>query len=163
MGRFIGCVIVATICGWLGISCGVAFPSQQKGVSHPILVADLHPKLYGKEVTVTFTIIGLGGISQRFVEGQGQSFIIKTESGKNRLSVWIEGELANVLDHLQMSFTQENQLKVGTTIVATGFVTSIPPGSYSLSVKEWGNFRILPSMKKSGNFQILPSMKSKIP
>lgn len=70
-----------------------------------MLIGDLEPKLDGKEITVKFSITGVDGIAQRVKEGQAPSFAIETESGKhkNQLSVWIEGELANVLDRMQMS------------------------------------------------------------
>lgn len=149
MGRVIGCVLVALICNRLGLSSGVADPLPQIDVSLPMLIGDLQPKLDGKEVTIRFTITAVGGIAQLTKEGQAPSFAIKTDSGKheNRLSVWIEGELANVLDRLQMSFLQENQLKVGTTIVATGVVHvhTMDSHLYFFSVTKWTNFRILRS------------------
>ncbi len=149
MRRVIGFIIVAVVFGWLGISSGGADPPPQKDVPPLMLISDLEPKLDGKEVTVKFTIKGVLGITQLVKEGQAPSFQINTDSGKheNRLSVWIEGELANVLDRLQMSQGQENQLKEGITIVATGKVSvhKFESHSYLVAVTKWKNFRILPS------------------
>jgi hypothetical protein len=114
-----------------------------------MLISDLEPKLDGKDITIKFTVTGLDGIAQRVKVGQAPSFAIETDSGKheNRLTVWIEGELANVLDRLQMGAFQENQLKVGTTIVATGALRVHKSDShvFLFSVTQWKNFRILPS------------------
>lgn len=149
MRRIMGYFMVALVCGWLGISSGSADPPPQQDVSRPLLIDDLEPKLDGKEVTLKFTITRLDGIAQRAKKRQAPSFAIETDSGKheNRLSVWIEGELANVLDRLQMSYGQENPLKVGTTIVATGVVRvhKLDTHMYLFSVTQWENFRILPS------------------
>jgi primosomal replication protein N len=149
MGRVIGYIMVALIYSGFGMSSGIADPSPQKDVPQPMLIADLQPKLDGKEVTIKFTVAALDGIAQLTKEGQALSFLIETESGtqENRLSVWVEGELANVLENLQMSYLQENQLKVGTTIVATGVIRvhTMDSHLYFLSVTKWKNFRILPS------------------
>lgn len=152
MRRVIGYVIVAMVCVWLGISNGLADPPPQQGAFRPISINDLEPKLDGNEVAIKFTITGVDGITQRVNEEQAPSFVIEADSGKhkNRLSVWVEGELANVLDRLQMSAFQENQLKVGTTVVAAGQVRvdKLDSHVYLLSVTKWKNFRILPSEEK---------------
>jgi hypothetical protein len=152
MKRVTSFVIVAMAFIWLGISRGSADPSPPKDVPQPMVISDLEPKLDSKEVTVKFTITGLDGIAQRAKEGQAPSFAIETDSGKqtNVLSVWIEGELANVLDRLQMSYLQENQLKAGTTVIATGKLTvhKTDPHLYFLSITKWQGFRVLPTMEE---------------
>ena len=80
-----------------------------KHMSHPHVFKNLNPKMDGKSVTVRFTVSGLYGISQLSVPGQSPSFGIHTD--EKRLTVWIEGELANVLDRFQMRYLQSNQLQ----------------------------------------------------
>lgn len=149
MGRVTAFVMIAAVFSWLGMSLGSSDPLQQKDVPQPLVIGDLEPKLDGEEVTIRFTITGLDGIAQRAKEGQAPSFAIETDSGKqkNELSVWIEGELANVLDRLQMCAFQENQLKAGTAIIATGKLTvhKTSPNQYLFKVNKWQGFRILPT------------------
>ncbi len=148
----IAIIAVSLAIGRPWISIGIADPPTKQGPK-PILIRELEPKLDGKEVTVKFTIKELHGITQiNLKEGQAGSFGFLTESDKheNRLDVWVEGELANVMDRLQMSIFQDNELKVGTTIVATGLLSvhKLERQSYHLSVTEGKNFRVLPSGKK---------------
>ena len=136
------------IIGWLAMPLRSAEPLAPKNAAPPLLVVDLDPKLDGKEITVKFTVTGLDGISQLTKAGQAPTFAITSESAKqkNKLSVWVGGELANVLDRLQMSAFQDNRLKAGTVICATGKLTvheSIP-NLYFLDVNKWQDFRILP-------------------
>ena len=89
-------------------------------------------------------------VAQRWEPGQSPTFIIETEPGvgtENRLGVWIEGELTNILHRLLMGFLQENQLRNGTTILATGRlgVHTMDANCFFLEVSKWQNFRILPS------------------
>ena len=115
----------------------------------PITIGELDPKMDEKEVTVKFTVAGLDGVSQRILPGQAPTFIIDTKSERDnkRLTVWIEGELANVMDRMQMSFRQSNQLKIDTMIVATGtlqiHIDRKNGELYLLTVKEWKKFRIV--------------------
>ena len=106
MRRVTDFVLIAVVCSWLGISSGSDAPPPQSAATQPIQIGDLKPQLDSQEVTVKFTITGLDGISQRAKQGQAPSFAMETDGGKqkNVLSVWIEGELANVLDRLQMSY-----------------------------------------------------------
>ena len=154
MGRISGFGLVALLCVCL-MSVSNAVEPQHGDAVQPISIADLDPKLDGKEATVKFTVTKLEGVAQLRVGGQAPTFVIETDFGKqeNRLSVWIEGELANVLDRLEMSFLQENQLKAGTTIVAKGMlrVHTMDSQLYLLSITKWQNFRILPSLKNSKN------------
>ncbi len=120
--------------------------------SHPIEIAKLDPKLDRQEVTVQVAVSSLEGVAQLSIEGQAPTFIIQATSDhpKKDLSVWIEGELANVLDRLQLSYGSSNPIKKGTVIVATGTL-SFAPGTgtrqghewYSLNVAKWQNFRIV--------------------
>ena len=148
MNRVIGLCLLAGVSGWLATSLAGADAVGRNDFERTLSVAELEPKLDGQEVTIKFTITGLDGIAQLTKEGQAPSFAIETESGeqKNKLSVWIEGELANVLDRLQMSAFQDNALKVGTVVVATGKlgVHQTIPNQYFLNVAKWQGFRILP-------------------
>ena len=147
MGRVAGFVMVALVCSGLGPPCGSADSPLQKDLPQPLFIGDLEPKLDGQEVTVKFTITALAGIAQRVKEGQAPSFAMETDQvkQKNVLSVWIEGELANVLDRLQMGYLQDNQLKAGTTVVATGklSVHKVDSHLFFLSVTKWQDFRVL--------------------
>lgn len=131
----------------LGMPLWSADTLPKENFVQPLLVGDLEPKFDGKEVTVKFTISGLDGIAQLTKEGQAPSFAIETDSEKqkNMLSVWIGGELANVLDRLQMCAFQDNALKAGTVICATGKLSihkSIP-NQFFLDVNKWQGFRVL--------------------
>ena len=115
-----------------------------------LLIDDLDSTLVGTDVTVRFAVAGLQGVAQRLEPGQSPTFILETAPGirtENRLSVWIKGELTNVLHHLQMGFLQENQLKEGTTILATGHlgVHTMDANLFLLDVSKWQDFRIVPS------------------
>lgn len=149
MGRVTGLFIISLAVCWFGISSSNAEPSPQENGPEPLVIGDLEPKLDGEDVTVKFTITELVGIAQRAKEGQAPTFAIETTSGnqKNKLSVRIEGELANVLDRLQMSAYQENALKAKTVVIATGNLTvhKTIASQYLLTVNQWQDFRILPS------------------
>ena len=119
----------------------------------PISIATLDPMLDQREVTVKFSVSDLGGVAQLSVPGQAPTFVIEATSEHNSkdLTVWIEGELANVLDRLQLSLCGFNQLKKGTIIVATGSLTfSLGAGDcerdewYTLQVEKWQKFRVVP-------------------
>ncbi|MEQ1825523.1 MAG: hypothetical protein ABL921_06235 [Pirellula sp.] len=152
MWRFISFVSIAILCFCLGTSTSNAVQSKQKDGVQPLSIGELEPKLDKKEVTIKFTVAKLEGVAQLYKEGQAPTFVIETESDKqeNRLSVWIEGELANVLDRLEMGYLQDNQLKAGTTVVATGMIRVHTTDShlFLFSITKWQNFRILPSTKK---------------
>lgn len=118
----------------------------------PITIAKLDPKLDHKEVTIRFAVKELGGVAQLSVPGKAPTFVIEAISEHERkdLTVWIEGELADVLDRLQLSFCGSNQLKKGTIIVATGSLAFSPGAGkrkghewYTLKVEKWQNFRIV--------------------
>ena len=147
MGRTNGFIVTAAIFGWLGVQLGCTGTLPKYNAPQTLLVGDLEPRYDGKEVTIKFTVTRLDGISQLAKEGQAPSFAIETDSGnqKNKLSVWIGGELANVLDRLQMSAFQDNALKAGTTISATGklSVHKSIPNQYFLKVDKWEGFQIL--------------------
>ena len=121
------CLAFALVLGMSSASLGFGDePTRSKGRDddhrHGLLIADLDTTLAGTDVTVRFTVAGLQGVAQRWEPGQSPTFIIETEPGvgtENRLGVWIEGELTNVLHRLLMGFLQENQFKKGTTILAT--------------------------------------------
>jgi len=117
-----------------------------------IAIAKLDPKLDHKEVTIKFTVSELGGVAQLSIPGTAPTFVIEAKSEHERkdLTVWIEGELADVLDRLQLSFYGSNQLKKGTVIVATGSLAFSPGVGnrkghewYTLKVEKWQNFRIV--------------------
>lgn len=118
-----------------------------------LVIGDLNPTLDGKRVTVRFTVAQLEPVTQRHVPGQAPTFIIepKSEHDKKSLSVWIEGQLANVLDRLQMSVFQSNPIAQGTTIIASGELRihrDKKDGElYLLYVKKWKAFRIVPPDK----------------
>lgn len=147
-----GFVMLALVFCSLGMSRGNDDPLPQPEVPQPMVIGDLEPQLNGKEVTIKFTITGLDGIAQQAKEGQAPSFAIETDNGKqkNELSVCIEGELANVLDRLQMAAFQDNPLKAGTTIIATGklAVHKTSPNQYLLKVTKWQGFRVLPTKEE---------------
>lgn len=149
MERVTGIFMVAVVFSWLGVTLGSTDALPQGDVAQPLLVGDLDPNLDGKEVSIKFTITRLDGIAQLTKEGQAPSFAIETDSGKqkNVLDVWIEGELANVLDRLQMCAFQDNPLKAGTAISATGKLTvhKTIPNQYLFRVANWQSFRILPA------------------
>ncbi len=119
--------------------------------SHPIEIAKLDPKLDRQEVTVQVAV-SIWKVLHSFPSKKAPNFIIQATSDhpKKDLSVWIEGELANVLDRLQLSYGSSNPIKKGTVIVATGTL-SFAPGTgtrqghewYSLNVAKWQNFRIV--------------------
>ena len=113
-------------------------------------IAELDPTMAGKEVTVRFSVARLQGVAQRGKIGQSPTFIIETEPDaqtENRLTVWIVGDLTNVLHRLQMAFLQENQLKAGVKIEATGTlgVHQMDSHSFSIDVGRWQDFRIIPA------------------
>ncbi|MBL8817830.1 MAG: hypothetical protein JNL58_17525 [Planctomyces sp.] len=117
-----------------------------------LAIAKLDPKLDRKEVTIRFSVSELGGVAQISIPGKAPTFVIEATSEHKRkdLTVWIEGELADVLDRLQLSYGGSNQLKKGTTIVATGSLTFSPGAGdreghewYALHVEKWQNFRIV--------------------
>lgn len=149
MGKTI--LIVATCLAfyWMGIAFGRTEPFALDDTQEPLLIADLEPKLDGEIVTIKFTVTELGGIAQLSKPGEAPWFAIETEKGsqKNMLSVWIIEELANVLNRLQLAAFQENALKPGTVIVATGKLTvhKTIPNQYFFNISQWQDFRILPS------------------
>lgn len=149
MGRVTGLLVIGLALCWFGLSSSNADPFPQGDGPEPLVIGDLEPTLDGEDVTVKFTITELVGIAQRAKAGQAPTFAIETASGdqKNKLSVWIEGDLANVLDRLQMSAFQENALKANTEVIATGSLTAHKTiaSHYLLTVNKWQNFRILPS------------------
>jgi hypothetical protein len=151
MIRITGLFLTTLTIFYFSIS-GRAITAIQEDEQTPLLLNELAPELDGDEVTVKFTVAGLDGVAQLSIPGQAPSFAIETEKGKqnNQLSVWIEGELANVLDRLEMSAFQENSLKTGTVIVATGKLTAhrSNPDLYFLKINRWQDFRILPSKPK---------------
>ncbi len=139
---------IFALCG-MGIAFGYTIPGALEDAEKPLLIADLDPKLDGETVTIQFKVTELSGISQLSKPGQSPWFAIETENGtqKNQLSVWVIDELANVLDRLQMSAYQENAIKSGTEIVATGKLTlhETIPNQYFLNISRWQDFRVLPT------------------
>ena len=135
----------------------------------PIAIVKLDPMLDHKEVTIQFSVSELRGVAQLSIPGKALTFVIEATSeheGKD-LTVWIEGELANVLERLQLSYFGSNPLKKGTIIVATGTLTFLPGvgkrkghESYTLEVEKWQNFRIVqPDRRKLAqpkNTPVLP-------
>ena len=123
----------------------------------PIAIAKLDRMLDHKEVTIEFSVSELGGVAQLSIPGKAPTFVIEATSeheGKD-LTVWIEGELADVLNRLQLSYFGSNPLKKGTIIVATGTLTFSPGVGkrighewYTLQVEKWQNFRIVQSDRK---------------
>lgn len=114
-------------------------------------IADLDASMDGKNVTVRITVAKLEGVAQLGKQGQSPTFIVETEPEAqtgNRLTVWIRGDLTNVLHHLQMAFLQENQLKSGTRIEVTGKLTvhTMDAQSFMIDVNRWQDFRILPTI-----------------
>lgn len=153
MSRTIYVVLVGLVFCSLGMSGQTAAQKQELQESpQTLLIADLEPKLDGQDVTIQFTVTGLEGIAQLAKEGQAPTFAIETEKGKqkNELSVWIEGELANVLNRLQLAAFQDNALKAGTVIVASGKLSKHKsiPNLYFLNVSKWQDFRILPKKEE---------------
>lgn len=118
----------------------------------PIQVAKLDRMQDRKEVTIQFSVSELGGVSQISIPGKAPTFVIEaaSEHKAKDLTVWIEGELAEVLDRLQLSYFGSNPLKKGTIIIATGTLTFSPGVGkskghewYTLQVEKWQNFRIV--------------------
>lgn len=114
---------------WASVRSSTSTPTAMSagpgGAAHaasPYSVAKLDRQLGDKEVTVTFTASKLGGVAGINVEGKAPEFVIEAASEHERkdLRVWIEGELAEVLDRLQLSYYRSNPIKKGTRIVATG-------------------------------------------
>lgn len=81
-------------------------PPTSAPARSPIAVEDLDPKLDHNEVSIKFAISELGGVAQLSIPGKAPTFVIEAISKheKKDLTVWIEGELADVLDRLQLSF-----------------------------------------------------------
>ena len=146
MGRTKGFHMTLAFFGWLAVQLGCTGTLPKYNAPQALLVGDLEPRYDGKEVTIKFTVTELDGIAQRTKEEQAPSFAIETdgENQKNKLSVWVGGELANVLDRLQMGAFQDNALKAGTTISATGklSVHKSIPNQYFLNVDKWQGFEI---------------------
>lgn len=144
-------LIALTVLAFCGVRMAFvqAEPSMPEEEKNPLLIADLEPKLDGEIVTIKFKVTELAGISQFAEPGQAPWFAIETdnESQKNRLAVWVIEDLANVLNRLQLSAYQENAIKPGTMIVATGKLTlhKTIPNQYHFNVSRWQDFRILPS------------------
>jgi hypothetical protein len=122
-----------------------------------IEIAKLDPMLDHKEITIRFSVSELGGVAQLSRPGKAPTFVIEASSGHERkdLTVWIEGELADVMDRLQLSYSGSNPLTKGTIIVATGLLTySAGAGErkghewYTLHVEKWQNFRIVQQNRK---------------
>lgn len=141
------------VAGVLASASGIADdkpdPAATK-VHPPLATSELSPTLDGSKVTVQFTVTGLDGVAQFSKPGQAATFVIeaRTEDDTTSLTVWIEGELANVLDRLQMSYLQLNQIRKGTRIVATGKLDvsqdrTRGKSHYTLTVNKWRNFRIV--------------------
>lgn len=146
----LGLVIVLICSCFLGAEEKVRTPVAPS--PPPMEVAKLHPKLDKKEVTIRFVVSELGGVSQLASPGKAPSFVIEavSEDDSKDLTVWIEGELADVLNRLRLSAYQPNAMKKGTVIVATGLLTFLPGAGerqghewYSLQVEKWQNFRIV--------------------
>jgi hypothetical protein len=145
-------ILIALTClafCWARMAFVQAEPGMHNEEQKPLLIADLEPKLDGEIVTIQFTVTELGGIAQLSKPGQAPWFAIETDKGtqKNLLAVWIIDELANVLDRLQLSAFQDNAIKPGTVIVATGKLTlhKTISNQYHFDVSRWQDFRILPS------------------
>lgn len=144
------------LAGWVLCLCCVALATGDepdvndgRGVEQGLRIADLSPALAGQELTVRFTVAGLQGVAQRGQPGQSPTFIIETKpetDTANRLVVWIEGELSDVLHRLQLAFLQQHALKSGAMIEATGRlrVYTRDGHSFSMDVDRWQDFRILP-------------------
>ena len=137
------------LAGASGIADDKPDPAATK-VHPPLATSELSPTLDGSKVTVQFTVTGLDGVAQFSKPGQASTFVIeaRTEDDTTSLTVWIEGELANVLDRLQMSYLQLNQIRKGTRIVATGKLDvsqdrTRGKSHYTLTVNKWRNFRIV--------------------
>lgn len=149
MGRMILVAATCLIFYWLGMTYAGTEPHALDDTPEPLLIADLEPKLDGEIVTIKFTVTELGGIAQLSKPGQSPWFAIETEKGSqnNLLAVWIIDELANVLHRLQLAAYQENAIKPGTVIVATGKLTlhKTIPNQYFFNISRWQDFRILPS------------------
>lgn len=148
----VGIVLVSSISACADDEAGLPIAPKS-----PIAIAKLDPKLDGKEVTVRLTVSELGGVAQLSIPGVAPIFVIEaTSEHKGRdLTVWIEGDLAEVLERLQLSFYGSNPISKGTIIVATGALT-FSPGTdnrkghewYTLKVDKWQNFRIVPTNRK---------------
>ena len=133
-------------------------PDRPPQEPDPISIAELDPLMDHNEVTIKFSVSELGGVAQLSIPGKAPTFVIETTSEHNGkdLTVWIEGELADVLDRLQLSYSGSNPIKKGTTIVATGLLTHSPGEGkrkghqwFSLQVEKWQHFRIVqPDQKK---------------
>ncbi len=150
---YVGIVLLSS----LAICSADTDPPPKAPAPSPIAIAKLDPSLDRKEATITFSVSELGGVAQLYIPGKASTFVIEatSEHETKDLTVWIEGELADVLDRLQLSFGGSNQLKKGTVIVATGSL-SFSPGAgdrkghewYTLKVDKWQNFRIVQPDRK---------------
>lgn len=119
----------------------------------PISISELSPLLDQKEVTIKFSVSELGGVSQLSIPEQAPTFLIEatSENPAKDLTVWVEGELANVLDRLEMSFGGSYPLKKGTVLETTGTLTFSPGKGdrighewYALHIDKWQKFRVVP-------------------
>ncbi len=156
MKSLISCVGIALVWSLAIFADDHDRPSSATDPS-PIEIAKLDPSLDHKEVTIRFTVSELGGVAQFDIPGKAPTFVIEATSehkGKD-LTVWVENELADVLDRLQLSYLGSNPLPKGTTIIATG-VLSFSAGAgerkghewYALHVEKWQKFRIVKQDRK---------------
>lgn len=154
------CVGVFSLCSlFLCTNNKICPPSGLTPTPPVISIAELEPQLHQREVTIKFTVSKLEGVSQLAIPGKAPTFIIEAESDdeKKDLSLWIEGELADVLDRLQLSNSGTDPIQKGTIIVATGSLEFSPGAGdrvghewYSLTVEKWQNFRIVAPDVSSG-------------
>lgn len=116
-----------------------------------LTLPELEPRHDGREVTLTFTVARTEGVSQVAIPGKPMTFIIETEpEGKVKsLMVWVSGDLADVMERLQMGLFSPN-LKKGTRVQATGRIRYDPPTAeypnrlnYYFEIDDWKGFRIV--------------------
>lgn len=118
-----------------------------------LTIPELDPRFDDQEVTLTFSVAGTQGVAQRGIPGKPLAFIIepRSEDDVKTLTVWVSGDLADVMERLQMGLFSPN-LKKGTRIQATGTIRYSPPTDndqgnkkrfYEFRIDDWKKFRIL--------------------
>jgi len=135
---------------WLFAACLAS--SQLMSAEPPNLtIPELDPRHDDREVTLTFTVARTEGVSQLAIPGKPITFIIETEPEEKvkSLQVWVSGDLADVMERLQMGLFSPN-LKKGTRIQATGRIRYDPPTAdypdrrnYYFEIDDWKRFRIV--------------------
>lgn len=125
----------------LGEELGQGLPNTQAVT--PLSISELDRTLDQKEVTIKFVVSELGGVAQLHIPGKALSFVIETmpQVDRKNLRVWIEGDLADRLDQMGLSFYGDKPLSKGTVIIGTGTL-SFSPGVGDSQGHEWYELKL---------------------